>query len=91
MLYRLAGGAATGPMFVLPLTGERKPRPLLEGDRAITAAAVSPNGKWLAYASGSSGRRDVYVTSFPAAIGKWQISSEGSDNPVWRADGKELF
>jgi len=91
LLYRQAGGAATGPLFLVPLTGERKPRPLLDGDRAVSSAGISPDGKWLAYASGWSGRRDVYVTSFPAGVGKWQISSEGGDNPVWRADGKELF
>ena len=91
VLYRLAGGAATGPLFVVPLTGERKPRSLLDGDRAVSAAAISPDGKWLAYASGWSGRRDVYVTSFPDGVGKWQISSDGGENPVWRGDGKELF
>src|SRR5262249_28657022 len=33
----------------------------------------------------------VYVTSFPDAQGKWQVSSEGGEQPRWRGDGKELF
>jgi serine/threonine protein kinase/Tol biopolymer transport system component len=53
--------------------------------------AVSPNGRWLAYASNASGRREVYVREFPK--GSWQIrmSVDGGANPVWRNDGRELF
>ncbi len=53
--------------------------------------AVSPNGRWLAYASNASGRPEVYVRAFPN--GTWQIrlSLDGGTDPVWRADGQELF
>jgi hypothetical protein len=34
---------------------------------------------------------EVYVQSFPAAKGKWQISTAGGLQPRWRRDGKELF
>ncbi len=36
-------------------------------------------------------RGKSYVTSFPEARGKWQISSGGGEQPRWRSDGKELF
>ena len=53
---------------------------------------VSPDGKWIAYQSAESGTGEVYITSFPGGIGKWQISSGGTTPPVaWRADGKELY
>jgi hypothetical protein len=51
----------------------------------------SPDARWLAYASDESGSWEVYVTSFPATVGKWQISSAGGSQPRWSADGKELF
>jgi Tol biopolymer transport system component len=51
----------------------------------------SPDGKWVAYASNESGRWEIYVTSFPGAVGKWQISNAGGTQPRWRGDGKELF
>jgi hypothetical protein len=54
-------------------------------------AAFSPDGRWLAYASDESGEYEIYVTAFPAAGGKWQVSKGGGDLPVWRADGRELF
>jgi len=51
----------------------------------------SPDGKWIAYVSDESGRREVYVRSFPAAKGKWQISNEGGAEPLWAPNGKRLF
>jgi eukaryotic-like serine/threonine-protein kinase len=51
----------------------------------------SPDSKWVAYSSNESGKWEIYVTSFPDARGKWQISSSGGEQPRWRADGKELF
>jgi serine/threonine protein kinase/roadblock/LC7 domain-containing protein len=52
---------------------------------------ISPDGKWVAYASDESGNWEVYVTSFPSAAGKWQVSRGGGTEPRWRGDGKEIF
>jgi protease II len=58
---------------------------------SLKNARFSPDGRWVAYASNESGRWEIYVTSFPNAHGKWQISNGGGDQPKWRSDGKELF
>jgi serine/threonine protein kinase len=63
----------------------------LKSASAPNVARFSPDGKWVAYASNESGRWEIYVTSFPAAHGKWQVSSAGGEQPKWRSDGKELF
>ena len=52
---------------------------------------LSPDGRWMAYTSNESGSFEVYVQSFPAGGGKWQISTAGGAEPHWRADGTELF
>jgi Tol biopolymer transport system component len=52
---------------------------------------VSPDGRWLAYASNESGRYEVFVQSFLNAGGRWQISKDGAVHPRWRGDSKELF
>ena len=52
---------------------------------------ISPDGKWVAYASDESGSWEIYVTTFPNAVGKWQVSRGGGAEPRWRADGKEMF
>jgi eukaryotic-like serine/threonine-protein kinase len=52
---------------------------------------ISPDGKWVAYASDASGNWEIYVTTFPRGEGKWQVSRGGGTQPRWRADGKEIF
>jgi eukaryotic-like serine/threonine-protein kinase len=52
---------------------------------------LSPDGRWLAYASNVSGRYEVYVQSFPGGGGKRQVSTGGGSGPRWRRDGQELF
>jgi serine/threonine protein kinase/Tol biopolymer transport system component len=63
----------------------------LKASSTLKNGQFSPDGKWVAYSSNESGRWEVYVTSFPEAHGKWQVSNAGGDQPKWRSDGKELF
>jgi len=71
--------------------------PALKSTLFIKAASIvrngqfSPDGKWVAYASNETGKWEIYVTSFPDARGKWQVSTGGGEEPRWRGDGKELF
>jgi Tol biopolymer transport system component len=82
-------------IWLLPLTGERKPLTWLRSGVNVRRPVLSPNGKWMAYVAVESGRSNVYVQRFDAMSapsgGKWQISVAGGSQPVWRADGKELF
>ena len=55
------------------------------------AASFSPDGHWLAYVSDESGRLEVYVQPYPGPGGKYQISIDGGNEPVWNRNGKELF
>ena len=73
--------------------GDRKPFPFFPNAASENDdGRVSPNGKWMAYVSVESGLGEIYVTSFPKGIGKWQISTGGAFPPaVWRADGRELY
>jgi eukaryotic-like serine/threonine-protein kinase len=52
---------------------------------------LSPDGRWVAYYSGESGRSEVYVVTFPVASRRWQVSTAGGILPRWRHDGRELF
>ena len=43
-----------------------------------TSPALSPDGKWLAYASDESGTFEIYVRPFPnVATARWQVSTAG--------------
>jgi eukaryotic-like serine/threonine-protein kinase len=76
---------------IIHLDGDRKSVPLVHGDASEMGGRFSPNGKWIAYQSDESGRPEVYVTNYPAATAKWQVSTGGGLRPFWSADGRQLF
>ena len=75
----------------VPVAGDRKQAILLEAPFAQNQGQISPDGRWIAYASNENKRSDVFVQSYPPGSGKWQISINGGSEPKWRADGRELF
>jgi Tol biopolymer transport system component len=81
----------TSEIDALPLSGDRKPYPVLKAPFTQAHASLSPDGHWIAYVSQESGRMEVFVQDFPPAGGKWQISNSGGTEPSWRHDGKELY
>jgi serine/threonine-protein kinase len=89
---------STTDLMILPLEGDEasgwkpgKPTVFLNSPFSEREPMFSPDGRWLAYASNESGRFEVYVRPFPGPGGKWQISSEGGDYPVWSRTKPELF
>jgi serine/threonine protein kinase len=77
-------------VWVLPRsTG--KPFPFLNTPSYETFARVSPDGRWVAYASNESGAPQVYVQPFPNGGKKVMVSITSGTEPHWRGDGRELF
>lgn len=68
-----------------------KAQPFLRTPFTETGPKFSPDGHWLAYASDESGIFEVYVQPYPGPGGKWQISTGGGMEPVWKPNGGELF
>jgi eukaryotic-like serine/threonine-protein kinase len=73
-------------IWILPMSGDRKPFPFLQSNGNKSYPGFSPDGRWLLYTSDESGRNEVYVVPFPGPGGKWQISSGGSDFATWIGD-----
>jgi Tol biopolymer transport system component len=90
---RTIGGieAIRSDLWMLPVTGDKKPVPLGQTPANESQGTVSPDGRWIAYVSDQSGSDEVYVRAFPPSEGRWQISSEGARRPRWRDDGRELL
>src|SRR5260370_33011599 len=87
-------GPTGAGIFVLPLTGEKKPFPIVlppSPQARIIQHRLSPDGRWLAYSSTAPGREEVYVTHFPSGQGRWQVSQNGGTFPAWRGDTKEIW
>ncbi len=91
ILYQNQDPMTKWDLWVLPLSGDQKPFPFLQTEFVEAQARFSPDGKWIAYTSNESGTWQVYVRSFPAAGGKWQVSTAGGAQPRWRRDGRELY
>jgi eukaryotic-like serine/threonine-protein kinase len=78
-------------VWILPMTGDRKPYPLLNDPKSFEyRAKFSPDGRWFLYTSNETGRNEIYVQTFPPSGGKWQVSVEGGEHAYWRRDGKEI-
>lgn len=93
IVYRTDDVAAgNGDILAVRTSGDSTPVPLAATPAEETGPALSPDGRWLAYASNVTGRKEVYVRPFPdAQNGLWQVSTDGGAEPRWSHDGKELF
>ncbi len=90
LVYEKTTTPGGGDLWALPLTGDRKPEPLLAG-RAYEHPRISPSSQLIAYSAAETGRSEVYLQTFPPGGGKWQVSTNGGTEPKWRADGKEIL
>jgi serine/threonine-protein kinase len=82
----------TSDIFMATIGATVDSRPLIKTRFSETGAAISPDGRWLAYQSNETGRSEVYVRPFPDVDKRrWQISNEGGIEPRWSKDGRELF
>jgi eukaryotic-like serine/threonine-protein kinase len=79
-------------LWVLPMTGEKKPYPLIATSHSRQwYAAFSPDGKWVAYVSDESGNPEIYLVPFPDARVKIQVSTNHGSQPRWSPDGHQLY
>jgi len=87
-----AGLASEGDLFAFRPGVDTVATPLLTTRFREQSPALSPDARWLAYASNESGRLEVYVRPFPnTAEARWQVSVAGGSEPRWAHSGQELF
>ncbi|MEO5897782.1 MAG: protein kinase, partial [Vicinamibacterales bacterium] len=78
-------------IWAMPLSGNRKPIPIVKTTFNELWATLSPDGKYIAYQSNQSGQNEIYVQEFPEARNRVQISTGVGVEAYWRGDGRELF
>jgi eukaryotic-like serine/threonine-protein kinase len=91
MAFVRNGAETQHDIWVLPLTGDRRPRAIVQTRFDEGYPEFSPDGHWLAYASDESGRSEVYVRPYPGPGPRQQASTDGGTAPAWSRDGRELF
>jgi serine/threonine-protein kinase len=83
--------AANGDPWLLPLQGERKPRPLFTSNSSEGDPVFSSDGKWITYDSDESGRWEVYVRPSSGEGSRWQVSAHGGEFARWSKDGATIY
>jgi Tol biopolymer transport system component len=91
LLYDEISGESGSDLMLLPLSGDRKPIPVLATPFNERGGRFSFDGRWIAYVSDESGQLEVYVRPFPGPGGAVRLSSGGGVSPRWRRDGREVF
>jgi len=84
------GGETGGDLHLVDLVGEDVTEIFRKTEFNESGSAISPDSRWVAYHSDESGEFEVYVTTFPVAGRKWQVSADHGVYPEWRADGREI-
>jgi Tol biopolymer transport system component len=67
------------------------PRPLIATPRTDADPAISPDGRFIAYASSETGQFSVFVSRFPSGDGKWEASSGYGSQPRWGSDRNRFY
>ncbi len=89
-----SGEGGQTDIWILPVDGSGgagEPEPFARTSFSEDGPNFSPDGRWLAYSSGETGRPEIFVASFPLGGGKWQVSDGGGTQAQWSGDGRELF
>jgi serine/threonine-protein kinase len=91
MVFRLNGGPHVEDLFYRRLDGDTTPKPIAASAFIEHAARISPDGRWVAYASDQSGQFEVYVRPLPELGARHSVSTGGGATPVWAPDGRSIY
>src|SRR5262249_58446347 len=81
-------GTQTGlDIFTVPMAGGA-PTPLVKGPLTDAEPQVSPDGRWIAYATTETGGFEAFVQPYPSGGAKWQGSTSGGPPPRGRRGGR---
>jgi eukaryotic-like serine/threonine-protein kinase len=72
-------------------SGATEPKPVFSTTVIEETPVLSPDGRHIAYISHETGRREVFVRTFPAGQGRTQVSFAGGTSPRWSPRGSEIF
>ena len=95
VLYTESNPVTKNDIWILPMNGERRPRPILRTRYSESQASVSPDGRWVAYTSDETGSNEVYLQELEADLSlkgrKWLVSNSGGTIAAWNRNSRELY
>jgi serine/threonine-protein kinase len=90
-VFRTDEAADEVNIYARRMTGDTAMIPVVVGNGTNIQMALSPDGRWLAYVSNTTGNREVYVVPFPRGGTSQMVSRDGGTEPRWSRSGQELF
>jgi Tol biopolymer transport system component len=91
LTYATADPNTSWDLWYQDLERSGAPVSLLKANRTQIWAQISPDGRYFAYQSDETGREEVYIKRFPSGEGKWQVSVDGGDWPLWNRKGTKIY
>lgn len=86
-----ARGGTRDDLWLVPAVAGDEARAYAQSPFNEVQGVVSPDGRWLAYASDESGRYEIYVDAFPTPGTRARLTSGGGVDPRWHHDGGEIY
>ena len=90
LIVGLSGGPSNGNIVGLRANGAAADT-IVDSRFDEHSPALSPDGRWLAYTSDETGRRQVYVRGVDGHGGRLLVSEANGEEPVWSRDGRRLL
>ena len=81
----------TNDLYLAPMDSLGALRPLVVTSDGESAPAISPDGRWLAYASDESGENEIYLRPLPGEGPRVQVSVHGGWEPRWHPSGHAVY
>jgi Tol biopolymer transport system component len=94
VLYTDRDPSTAQDIWAMPVSPNAEPVSIVRSRFKEVQADVSPNGRWIAYASNESGQYEIYIQEFsPSGVKgeKRRISSSGGLAPTWSGKGEEII
>ena len=95
IVVRTRGYGAPGDLWVAPPVppgdSVRQARPFVVTDADEETPRLSPDGRWVAYASNETGQFEVYARAADGTGGRVSLSAGFGAEPVWTPDGRGLY
>ncbi|MGI9629303.1 MAG: TolB family protein, partial [Longimicrobiales bacterium] len=89
--FHEAATESSDDLYAVRTDGSGEVRPIATDQGRQFQAEISPDGRWVAYVSETSGRREIYIDAFPNLNARRQVTTGGGDQPQWVEDAEVTF
>ena len=95
IVFLESGAKSAGDLLKVALDGAHEIQPLVDTPAQEIAGQASPDGRWVAVESSTSGRPEIWAQPLgrdgKASGALVPVSHDGGNAPRWSRDGRELF